>query len=174
MVMTAQPLKDAICDVKKDNKDAKVIYLSPAGTKLDHKKATALAKEKGLILICGHYEGLDQRIIDEYVDEEISIGDYVLTNGTLAAVVVMDAVVRLLPGVLGAADGTLSDSFCGNCLEYPQYTRPAAFCGLRVPEVLLSGNHREIARWRAEVSRRRTFERRPDMLAAAAAADRHS
>lgn len=150
MVMTCQPLFDAIKAVKKKNKGP-VIYLSAGGKRFKQKKAEDLAKSKGMILICGHYEGIDQRVIDKFVDEEISIGDFVLTGGELAALTVVDAVTRLIPGVLGAEESAAEESFSeklGGWLEYPHYTKPSNYKGLEVPEVLLSGNHAEIAKWR--------------------------
>jgi len=142
----------------------KVILMSPAGRRLDQKMATELSREAHLIIICGHYEGVDHRVVQHLVDLEISIGDYVLTNGAIAAVVLVDAVVRLLPGVLGHARSAADDSFTGGLLEAPQYTRPAEFRGWKVPDVLLSGNHAEIVRWRQEEAKKRTRKNRPDLL----------
>ena len=142
----------------------KVILMSPAGRRFDQKMALELSRESHLIIICGHYEGVDHRVIEHLVDMEISIGDYVLTNGAIAAVVLVDAVVRLLPGVLGHEQSAVDDSFSDGLLEGPQYTRPADFCGHKVPEVLLSGNHAEIAAWRKEQAEKRTRENRPDLL----------
>jgi tRNA (guanine37-N1)-methyltransferase len=150
MVMACQPLFDAIKAVKKKNKGP-VLYMSPAGKRFTQEKAEELAELKGMILLCGRYEGIDQRVIDELVDEEISLGDFVLTGGELPALSVVDAVSRLVPGVLGAEDSASEESFSpatGRMLEYPHYTKPAVYEGLEVPEVLLSGNHAEIARWR--------------------------
>jgi tRNA (guanine37-N1)-methyltransferase len=138
--------------------------MSPAGRKLDQKTATEFSNESHLIIICGHYEGVDHRVIEHLVDAEISIGDYVLTNGAIAAVVFVDAVVRLLPGVLGDEQSAIDDSFSGGLLEGPQYTRPSDFRGMKVPEVLLSGNHGEIAKWRKEQGLQRTRKNRPDLL----------
>ena len=138
--------------------------MSPAGRQFNQQVAAELSKEPHLIIICGHYEGVDHRVIEHLVDEEISIGDYVLTNGAIAAVVFVDAVVRLLPGVLGHELSASDDSFSSGLLEGPQYTRPAEFRGWKVPEVLLSGNHAEIAAWRKKEALRRTRERRPDLL----------
>jgi len=138
--------------------------MTPQGRPFSQATAQRLAGEQHLVFICGHYEGVDERIRQMLVDEEISIGDYVLTNGVLPAAVVVDAVVRLLPGVLGGAGATTEESFAAGQLEYPQYTRPAEFRGLPVPDVLLSGNHAEIARWRAAAARERTRARRPDLL----------
>ena len=142
----------------------KVILMSPAGNRFDQQMATQLSHEPHLIVICGHYEGVDHRVAEQLVDLEISIGDYVLTNGAIAAVVLVDAVVRLLAGVLGDEQSAVDDSFSGGMLEAPQYTRPAEFRGWKVPDVLLSGNHAEIATWRKEQGLKRTKENRPDLL----------
>jgi len=150
MVMACQPLFDSIKAVKKLNKGP-VIYLSPVGKRFTQEKAEELAELKGLILLCGRYEGIDQRIIDELVDEEISVGDFVLTGGELPALCVVDAISRLIPGVLGAEESAQEESFSiatGRMLEYPHYTKPAIYKGLEVPKVLLSGDHGKIARWR--------------------------
>jgi tRNA (guanine37-N1)-methyltransferase len=138
--------------------------MSPAGRRLDQQLATDLSEESHLIVICGHYEGVDQRVIEHLVDLEISIGDYVLTNGAIAAVVLIDAVARLLPGVLGHEHSAIDDSFSTGLLEGPQFTRPAEFRGWKIPEVLLSGNHAEIAKWRKEQALKRTKQNRPDLL----------
>jgi tRNA (guanine37-N1)-methyltransferase len=138
--------------------------MSPAGRRFDQEMAKALSGESHLIVICGHYEGVDHRVIEHLVDAEISIGDYVLTNGAIAAVVVVDAVVRLLPGVLGHEQSAVDDSFSGGLLEGPQYTRPSEFRGWKVPDVLLSGNHAAIAAWRKEQALERTQKNRPDLL----------
>jgi tRNA (guanine37-N1)-methyltransferase len=138
--------------------------MSPAGRRFDQKLAAELSKESHLILICGHYEGVDHRVIEHLVDLEISIGDYVLTNGAIAAVVLVDAVVRLIPGVLGDDQSAADDSFSDGSLESPQYTRPAEFRGWKIPEVLLSGNHAEIGKWRKEQALKRTKQNRPDLL----------
>src|SRR5438046_1201046 len=138
--------------------------MPPRGRRLDQKLATELSKESHLIVICGHYEGVDHRVIDHLVDLEISIGDYVLTNGAIAAVVMVDAIVRLLPGVLGHGQSANDDSFSAGLLEGPQYTRPAEFRDWKVPDVLLSGNHAEIAAWRKEQAEKRTRKNRPDLL----------
>ncbi|MDP3730537.1 MAG: tRNA (guanosine(37)-N1)-methyltransferase TrmD [Candidatus Omnitrophota bacterium] len=140
-----------------------VVLLTPQGKKFDQKAAKRLVKEKRLILICGHYEGVDERI-REMADEEISIGDYVLTCGELPALVVVDAVSRLIPGVLGHSGSVKSESFENSLLEYPQYTRPAEFNGMKVPDILLSGNHKNIERWRSSESLKRTLKRRPDLI----------
>jgi len=150
MVMACQPLFDAIKAVKRKNKGP-VIYLSPAGKRLNQEKVEKLAKLKGMILLCGRYEGIDQRVIDELVDEEISIGDYVLTGGELGALVIMDTVSRLIPGVLGAEESPEEESFSAfldRMLEYPHYTKPEVYKGKNVPAVLLSGDHAEIKKWR--------------------------
>jgi len=162
MVLKPEPVFKAVEAVR--TVGSRVILMTPQGRRFDQATARRLAGERHLILVCGHYEGVDERVRQVLVDEEISIGDYVLTNGALPAVVVIDAVVRLLPGVLGGVGAADADSFSAGMLEYPQYTRPAEFRGLRVPEVLLSGDHATIARWRAEQSRRRTAERRPDLM----------
>src|SRR5436190_4748943 len=141
---------------KIENRKSKVILMSPAGRRLDQKLATDLSNESHLVVICGHYEGVDHRVIEHLVDLEISIGDYVLTNGAIAAGVLVDAVVRLLPGVLGHEQSAADDSFSAGLLEGPQYTRPADFRGWKVPDVLLSGNHAEIAKWRKEQAMKRT------------------
>jgi tRNA (guanine37-N1)-methyltransferase len=138
--------------------------MSPTGRRFDQEMARELSRESHLIIICGHYEGVDHRVIEHLVDLEISIGDYVLTNGAIAAVVLVDAVVRLLPGVLGHEHSAQDDSFNDELLEAPQYTRPAEFRGWKVPDVLLSGNHAEIAKWRKEQAKKRTRENRPDLL----------
>ena len=142
----------------------KVILMSPAGRQLNQQMATELSTEEHLIIVCGHYEGVDHRVIEHLVDLEISIGDYVLTNGAIAAVVLVDAVIRLIPGVLGHELSAADDSFSSGLLEAPQYTRPAEFRGWKIPDVLLSGNHAEIAAWRKEQALKRTRENRPDLL----------
>jgi tRNA (guanine37-N1)-methyltransferase len=168
MVMKPEPIFAAVEDLKSriENRESRIVLMSPAGQRLDQKVATELSKQPHLIIICGHYEGVDHRVIEHLVDEEISIGDYVLTNGAIAAVVFVDAIVRLLPGVLGdeqsAADDSFSPAAAG--LEGPQYTRPAEFRGWKVPNILLSGNHAEIAKWRKEQARKRTETNRPDLL----------
>jgi tRNA (guanine37-N1)-methyltransferase len=142
----------------------KVVLMSPTGRRFDQEMATEFSKESHLIIICGHYEGVDHRVIEHLVDDEISIGDYVLTNGAIAAVVFVDAIVRLLPGVLGHEQSAAEDSFSRGLLEGPQYTRPSDFRGWKVPDVLLSGNHGEIAQWRKDQALKRTRETRPDLL----------
>ena len=167
MVMKPEPIFAAVGDLKSKVKDqkSKIVLMSPAGKRFDQSLAQELAKESHLIFICGHYEGVDHRVIEHLVDEEISIGDYVLTNGAIAAVVIVDAVVRLLPGVLGDEQSAADDSFSHEgLLEAPQYTRPAEFRGWKIPDILLSGNHAEIAKWRKEQALKRTKENRPDLL----------
>lgn len=162
MVMMPQPAVDAIRHVK--SPEAHVIYLSPQGARLNAAKCRELAQKKHLVLLCGHYEGIDQRILDLEVDEEISIGDYVLTNGCLASIVLIDAVVRFIPEVLGHSDAAEEDSFENGLLDCPHYTRPVEFEGLNVPEVLMGGNHQEIAKWRREKATKKTRQVRPDLL----------
>jgi len=169
MVMKPEPIFAGVEGLKQETSNAEiqkptVILMSPAGRRFDQKMASELSKESHLIIICGHYEGVDHRVIEHLVDLEVSIGDYVLTNGAIAAVVLVDAVVRLLPGALGHEHSALDDSFSAELLEGPQYTRPADFRGWKVPEVLLSGNHAEIAKWRKEQALNRTKENRPDLL----------
>src|SRR5438132_12627455 len=167
MVMKPEPIFAAVEDLKQSaikNQQSKIILMSPAGRRFDQQMATDLSKQSHLIVICGHYEGVDHRVIEHLVDLEISIGDDVLTNGAIAAVVLVDAVVRLLPGVLGHEQSAADDSFSGGLLEGPQYTRPAEFRGWKVPEILLSGNHAEIAAWRKRQALERTREHRPDLL----------
>ncbi|MFR6022390.1 MAG: tRNA (guanosine(37)-N1)-methyltransferase TrmD [Clostridia bacterium] len=161
MVMMPDVVYDAYKSL--NSKDAKVIYMSPQGQKLNQKKVVELSKEKHIILLCGHYEGIDQRVIDEIVDEEISIGDYVLTGGELPAMIVIDSVSRYIEGVL-KDDSTKEESFSEGLLEYPQYTRPEVFNGKQVPEVLLSGHHENIDKWRREQSLINTKKKRPDLL----------
>lgn len=162
MVMMPQPVTAAIRHVK--TPQSRVIYLSPQGKPLTAAKCRQLAQENHLILLCGHYEGVDQRVLDAEVDEEISIGDYVLTNGCLAAIVLVDSVIRFIPGVLGHALAAEEDSFEKGLLDCPHYTKPEVFEGQAVPPVLLSGNHQEIAKWRREQALRKTREVRPDLL----------
>ena len=163
MVMTPQPLVDAVKKIKGRRK-AKVIYMCPGGTTLTQKKAKELAVEKNIILICGHYEGIDERVREMVVDESLSIGDYVLTGGELPAMVVVDTVTRLIPGVLGKEASLTDESFEQDLLEYPQYTRPADFCGNKVPAVLLSGNHLAVKKWRMAQAHARTVKFRPDLI----------
>jgi tRNA (guanine37-N1)-methyltransferase len=162
MLMKPEPLFEAIESLKRAG--TKVILLSPSGRKFDQSIAQELAKEKDLLLVTGHYEGFDERVRESLADDELSIGDYVLTNGALPAMVVVDAVTRLLPGVLGDDESSHDESFSHGLLEYPQYTRPAEFRGMKVPDVLVSGNHAEIEKWRQEQAKKRTKEQRPDML----------
>jgi tRNA (guanine37-N1)-methyltransferase len=166
MVMSPQPIFRAVAGIKPQATSHKpqVILLSPQGKKLDQKLAKKLSKHKHLILICGHYEGIDERVRQRLVDEEISIGDYVLTGGELPAMVLVDALVRLVPGVLGDKNSLNFESFEDNLLEYPHYTRPADFRGLKVPAILLSGDHKKIAEWRKKEALKRTLRRRPDLL----------
>lgn len=164
MLMTPQPIADAIESIP-NYKNAHIVYLSPKGTTLTQAKVQQMAQTyEHLILLCGHYEGVDERIISLYVHEEISIGDYVLTGGELPAMVLVDAIARYIPGVLGSSESTQNESFSQNTLEYPQYTRPQEFRGLKVPDVLLSGNHQEIERWRTQQAQILTKKRRPDLL----------
>ncbi|MDR6179692.1 tRNA (guanine37-N1)-methyltransferase [Pseudomonas sp. SORGH_AS 211] len=163
MVMKIQPLERALADAKGDSA-AKVIYLSPQGRKLDQAAVRELAQEEHLILIAGRYEGIDERFIETHVDEEWSIGDYVLSGGELPAMVLIDGVTRLLPGALGHVDSAEQDSFTDGLLDCPHYTRPEVYEGRRVPDVLLSGNHEHIRRWRLQQSLGRTAERRADLL----------
>lgn len=165
MVMMAQPVSAAIRQVK--SPQSRVIYLSPQGALLNAAKCRQLAKESHLILLCGHYEGIDQRVLDLEVDEEISIGDYVLTNGCLASIVLIDAVVRFIPGVLGHDAAADEDSFENGWFDCPHYTRPVDFEGHKVPEVLLSGHHKKIAEWRHERAVEKTRRTRPDMSSGA-------
>ncbi|AST92077.1 tRNA (guanosine(37)-N1)-methyltransferase TrmD [Sutcliffiella cohnii] len=165
MVLKPQPVFDAIEDLtKEETKKPRIILMCPQGETYTQKKAEQFAKEDHLIFICGHYEGYDERIRSHVVTDEISIGDYVLTGGELASMVVIDSVVRLLPGVLGKEASHELDSFSTGLLEHPHYTRPAEYKGYKVPDVLLSGNHEKIEQWRSKESLRRTFERRPDLL----------
>lgn len=164
MLLQAQPIFDALAATQaKAKSKGRVILLDPAGRKFDQKVAEELAKEDHLTFICGHYEGYDERI-RTLVTDELSLGDYVLTGGELGAMVMIDATVRLLPEVLGNSESAQTDSFSTGLLEYPQYTRPADFRGMKVPEVLTSGNHQKITEWRHKEALRRTYERRPDLL----------
>jgi tRNA (guanine37-N1)-methyltransferase len=162
MVMKPEPIFAAVESLGSEN--CTVILMTPQGKRFAQSLAAEFAKTEHLIIICGHYEGVDQRVIEHLVDAEISIGDYVLTNGAIAAVVLVDAIVRLLPGVLGHEQSAADDSFSEGLLEAPHYTRPAEFRGWKVPEVLLSGNHAEIAAWKKKEAARRTRENRPDLL----------
>jgi len=162
MVMKIEPINAALQELRRS--DSKVIFLSPQGKRFNQSIARSLAQERHLIFLCGHYEGVDQRVIDHLVDEEISIGDYVLTNGALAALVLTDAIVRLVPEVLGHQESALNDSFENGLLDFPHYTRPKTFKEWSVPPVLLSGNHAAIAAWRREQARKVTDEKRPDLM----------
>jgi len=162
MLLKVEPLFEAIEGLQREK--TKVILLSPSGRKFSQEIARELSQEKDLLLVCGSYEGFDERVREALADDELSIGDYVLTNGALPAMVVIDAVARLLPGVLGDDESSHDESFSAGLLEYPQYTRPAEFRGMKVPEVLLSGNHAEIEKWRREQAKLRTEKQRPDLL----------
>ena len=162
MLLKPEPIFEAA--EKLASEKTRVILMAPAGRKFNQAIARELAQHEHLLLICGSYEGFDERIREKLAHDELSIGDYVLTNGALPAMVVIDAVTRLLPGVLGDDESSRDESFSEDLLEYPHYTRPAEFRGMKVPEVLLSGNHAEIAKWRTEQARQRTKERRPDLL----------
>ncbi|MBU9720295.1 MULTISPECIES: tRNA (guanosine(37)-N1)-methyltransferase TrmD [Bacillaceae] len=167
MVLTPQPIFDAVESTKdslKAKKPTRVVLLCPQGERYDQKKAEEFAAEDHLVLICGHYEGYDERIREHLVTDEISIGDYVLTGGEIGAMVIADSVTRLLPGALGNETSAVTDSYSTGLLEYPHYTRPAKFKDFEVPEILLSGHHANIERWRREQSLKRTFDRRPDLL----------
>jgi tRNA (guanine37-N1)-methyltransferase len=164
MVMKPEPLAAAIRETSKKRAGAKTVLLTPQGRVFNQKMARELATSEGLILVCGRYEGVDERICHNLIDYEISIGDYVLTGGELAAMVIIDAVTRLIPGALGGEDAAEKDSFADDLLEHAHYTRPASFEGREVPEVLLSGHHEEIEKWRLESSVMRTLLKRPDLL----------
>lgn len=163
MVLKPEPMFNAVEAITEGRKP-RVILMCPQGERFTQKKAEELAKEEDLVFLCGHYEGYDERIREHLVTDEISIGDFVLTGGELAAMTVIDAVVRLLPGVLGQEDSHIQDSFSTGLLEHPHYTRPADFRGMKVPDVLLSGNHAKIEEWREEQSLKRTVTRRPDLF----------
>jgi len=165
MVMLAEPLEKAL-DAVREAGGGKVIYLSPQGRTLDHEKVMELAGRTAVTLLCGRYEGIDERLIERRVDEELSIGDYVLSGGELAAMTVIDAVVRQIPGALGDGQSAAEESFVDGLLDCPQYTRPEVYEGAKVPEVLLSGHHENIRRWRSKQALARTWLRRPDLLAA--------
>ncbi len=164
MVMLAQPIMDAMKSVTGENFSGRRIYMGPRGTTLTTAKARELAKEEHLVLLCGHYEGVDQGALDSCIDEGISIGDYILTGGELAAMVLTDCVSRFIPGVLGSGESAEEESFSDGLLEYPQYTRPRELNGMEVPEVLLSGDHAKIKAWRRQESLRATKKFRPDLL----------
>ncbi|WP_426840341.1 tRNA (guanosine(37)-N1)-methyltransferase TrmD [Glaesserella parasuis] len=176
MLMMVQPLRDAIREAKatackEDGVEAKVIYLSPQGRKLDQAGVQTLATNQKLILVCGRYEGIDERLIQTEIDEEWSIGDYVLTGGELPAMTLIDAVARFIPGVLGKQTSALEDSFAEGLLDCPHYTRPEVLDGLPVPQVLMSGHHEQIRKWRLEQSLKRTWLRRPELLDSLALTD---
>nr|WP_274377912.1 tRNA (guanosine(37)-N1)-methyltransferase TrmD [Lentisphaera araneosa] len=164
MIMSCETIFRAVEDLKTPT--SKVIYMSPSGEVFKQRLAEELVEEEHLILLCGHYEGVDQRVLDGIIDREISIGDYILSNGNLAAMVISDAVIRLIPGALGCSESAIDESFNqeDGLLEHPQYTRPEEFRHMRVPEVLLSGNHKKIKEWRSEQSYQKTLTRRPDLL----------
>jgi tRNA (guanine37-N1)-methyltransferase len=165
MLMLPQPIFDCMEDVTKRCKSKpRRIYMSPSGKLFDNQTAKRLSNEEELIILCGHYEGIDQRVIDNIIDEEISIGDYILTGGEIAAMALVDSVARFVPNVLGSDESAAVESFQNGLLEYPQYTRPADFRGLKVPEVLLGGNHAEIEKWRRRQALKLTKTRRPDLL----------
>lgn len=167
MVMIAGPIYRAWKNAQEErSRNSKTILMSPQGERLNQKMVNELSREAGLTIICGHYEGIDERIRDSIVDQEISIGDYVLTGGELPAMILVDSISRLINGVLGDADSCKRDSFYNGLLEHPHYTRPREFRGLKVPDVLLSGNHQKIERWRKKESLKRTYERRKDLLEA--------
>jgi tRNA (guanine37-N1)-methyltransferase len=163
MVMRPEPIFATLEPLRTEK--CRVIFMSPQGKRFDQKDAVRLSKEEHLIILCGHYEGVDQRIVDTCVDEELSIGDYVLTNGAIAAAVIVDAIIRLLPGVLGDEESAVQESFGeSGVLDHPHYTRPAEWQGIKVPEVLTSGDHAKVAKWRAEQAKERTRKNRPDLL----------
>lgn len=166
MVMKPEPVARALAEVKGSGPPARVLLMTPQGRLFRQQDAVVLAREERLVFVCGRYEGFDERI-RPLVDEELSLGDFVLTGGELAAMVMIDAIARLRPGVLGNSGSAVTDSFSDGLLEHPHYTRPVEFAGMRVPQVLLSGNHAEIARWRRREQLRRTLHRRPDLLASA-------
>lgn len=163
MVMTPQPIHDCINSVDPEHRACR-IYMSPRGKRLTQQTVVELSRLDNLLVLCGHYEGVDQRVLDLDIDMEISVGDYVLSGGELPAMTLIDAVLRYIPNVLGNSQSTVDESFSDNLLEYPQYTRPQEFCGLSVPEVLISGNHQNIEKWRREQSLEITKRVRPDLL----------
>ena len=172
MVMQPQPIYDAYKSIEEKTGKARVLYMSPQGKKFNQKMAEEFSKEDNLILLCGHYEGVDERIIEEIVTDEVSIGDFVLTGGELAAITIIDTVSRLVPGVLNKEESYEHESFSDGLLEYPQYTRPPEFLGRTVPDVLLSGHHANIDKWRREQSIIRTYKKRPDLLSSAELTDK--
>lgn len=165
MIMKPEPIVKAIESIKADKTDSKVILMTPQGKPLNQAYAKTLSRVHSWIIICGHYEGVDERVRQYFVDEEISIGDYILTGGEIPAMVLVDVMVRYIPGVIGSERAVENDSFMNSLLEYPQYTRPANFRDLQVPKVLLSGNEKHIREWHHKEALKRTFERRPDLLA---------
>lgn len=167
MVMQGQPIYDAYQSLMPRAKGVRVVYMTPQGRPFTQRIAEELAQEESLVFLCGHYEGVDERLIEEIVTDEISLGDFVLTGGELAAITIIDAVSRLVPGVLGKEESFADESFSDGLLEYPQYTRPPVFMGREVPEVLLSGHHANVAKWRREQALLRTAKKRPDLLKAA-------
>ena len=171
MVMKAGPICRALMSVKRTDNHSRVILLTPQGTRFEQSRAWELAKLDQLVLICGRYEGVDERVRTKYVDQEISVGDYILTGGELGALIIIDSVSRLIPGVLGGENSTREESFEDGLLEYPHYTRPRVFEGEEVPPVLLSGDHEKIRVWRRTQSLKRTLERRPDLLETAGLKD---
>lgn len=174
MVMKPEPIAKAIENAlgkEKESSDTRVIFLTPQGAPFKQAVAKELARLKHLVLLCGHYEGIDERIREMFIDQEISIGDYVLTGGEIPAMVIVDAVVRIIPGVLGDENSYRQDSFYQGLLDYPQYTRPEVFRGQRVPEVLLGGHHQKIRQWRRRKAIERTLQRRPELLKTAALSD---
>lgn len=165
MVMRAAPVYDAYNAVKKKvSEGTRLVYMTPQGKPFTQKKAEEFSKEEDIIILCGHYEGIDERVIETIVTDEISIGDFVLSGGEIPAMAFIDSVSRLIPGVLGKEESFINESFSDDLLEHPQYTRPRIFMDMEVPEVLLSGNHKEIEKWRQEQSLKRTREKRPDLL----------
>lgn len=164
MVMQGQPIYDAYQSLMPQAAGARVVYMTPQGRPFTQRVAEELAQEEKLVFLCGHYEGIDERLIEEIVTDEISLGDFVLTGGELAAITMIDAVSRLVPGVLGKEESFADESFSDGLLEYPQYTRPPVFMGRTVPEVLLSGHHANVAKWRREQALLRTAKKRPDLL----------
>ena len=170
MMMKPEPLAKAIEELNRESK-SRVILMTPQGDRLTQSRVKKMSQENRLTILCGRYEGIDERIRAHFVDDEISIGDYILTGGEIPAMVLVDAIVRLIPGVLGDEASTEEDSFSYGLLEYPQYTRPENFRGFKVPDVLLSGNHEKIRRWRRKESLKRTYNRRPDLLEKAELSD---
>jgi len=170
MMMKPEPLAEAIEEINRESK-SRVILMTPQGDRLTQSRVKKMSQENRLTILCGRYEGIDERIRAHFVDDEISIGDYILTGGEIPAMVLVDAIVRLIPGVLGDEASTEEDSFSYGLLEYPQYTRPENFRGFKIPDVLLSGNHEKIRRWRRKESLKRTYNRRPDLLEKAELSD---